>query len=118
MDKFWVSDNRLVMDNPSARTYLRQWRKYRDLTQEELAERVGMTAPTISQLENNKQGFTGDSLAKIAAALGCSPAALLAYDPKDPESLWPIFEAADRLKGANRQKIRAILKVALDQFST
>ena len=100
------------------KTYLRQWRKFRDLTQEQLAERVGMTAPTISQLENNKPGFTGDSLAKMAEALGCTPAALLAYDPRDPDSLWPIFEAANRLRGPSRQKIRAILQVALDQFST
>lgn len=120
MDNILVSADPWPMSipsDPSAPTYLRQWRKFRRLTQEQLAERVGMTAPTISQLENNKQGFTGETLAKMAQALGCSPAALLAYDPTEEDSLWPIFEAADRLRGRDKQKIRAILKVALDQFS-
>lgn len=96
--------------------FLRQWRKHRGLTQEQLADRVNMTAPTISQLENNKQGFTGESLAKLAHALGCTPAALIAYDPTCQDSLWPVVEAAEKLQPKDRQRILAILIVALDQF--
>lgn len=100
----------------STPTFLRQWRRHRGFTQEQLADLVGMTAPTISQLENNKQGFTGESLAKLASALGCSPAALLGYDPTRDDSLWPVLEATERLQTKDRQKILAILRVALDQF--
>lgn len=106
-----------LMSTPGTSIFLREWRKHRGITQEALAERVGMTAPTISQLENEKQGWTGDTISKLADALQCSPAALLAHNPNDPDSLWPLFETANRLRGPNRQKIRAILKVALDQFS-
>lgn len=97
-------------------TYVKQWRKHRDLTQEQLAERVGMSPPAISQLENNKQGFTGESLARLAQALGCSPAALLGADPLRKDSFWLLFEDAEHLQGPNRETLRVILKAALDRF--
>lgn len=40
------------------RFFFREWRKYRGLNQEALAEIVGVTTSTISQLETGKQGFT------------------------------------------------------------
>jgi len=119
MDNIFVSLECCRVSPPadfSTPTYLRQWRRYRGLTQEQLADAVGMTAPTISQLENNKQGFTGETLAKLAHALRCSPAALLGHDPTQEDSLWPVVEAAGHLQARDRQKILAILKVALEQF--
>ncbi len=95
------------------RNYIKQWRNDRELTQEELAERIGMSPPAISQLERGKQGFTGESLARIAEALDCTPAALLACDPSDADSLWPLFEAADSLPGERRQTLKAILQAYL-----
>lgn len=97
-------------------TYLRQWRKFRKWNQEELAERAGLTAASISQLENGKQGFTADSLARLSKALGCTPAAILAYDPTRADSFWPLLEVADRLHGRDRERVRAIMQAALDQF--
>lgn len=72
--------------------YIRQWRKHRHLTQEQLAGRVEMTASSISQLESGKQGYTDQTLAAIAHALTCEPADLLARDPTKPEyQLWRII---------------------------
>lgn len=94
-------------------TYLKHWRKYRNLTQEALAERVGLTSASISQLENGKQGFTDASLASLAGALGCTPADLLAYDPTRPDSFWPLIQAAERLQGAERRRAYSVIKAAI-----
>lgn len=73
--------------------FFREWRDYRGLSQEELAHRIGQTAPSISQLENGKQGFRDVTLLAIAAALDCHPAELLARDPFDRDSVWSIWES-------------------------
>lgn len=50
------------------RFFFREWRKYRGLNQEALAEIVGVTTSTISQLETGKQGFTDSTLVALADA--------------------------------------------------
>jgi len=95
-------------------TFLRQWRDHRGLTQEKLAALVEMSSPSISQLETGKQGFTDKSLAAFAAALKCSPADLLAFDPTKPDSFWPLFCAAEKLSGADRRRAYNTIKATLD----
>jgi transcriptional regulator with XRE-family HTH domain len=97
-------------------TYLKQWRRYRGLTQEDLGERADLTPASISQLENGKQGFSAESLFNICAALNCTPAELLAHDPTRPDSFWPLFQDAENLTGRDRQRVWAILKAALSPF--
>lgn len=94
-------------------TFVREWRKFRGLSQETLAERAELSTPSISQLENGNQGFTDKSLAALAAALDCTPAALLSYDPRRSDSLWPLFEAADKLEGQPRRWVIGVIKTVL-----
>ncbi len=94
--------------------FLRQWRLFRDLTQERLAEMVGLTSSSISQLETGSQGFTDKSLARLADALRCTPAALLSYDPQRQDSFWPLLEAAERLAGRERNRAYKLMVAALD----
>lgn len=95
-------------------TFLAQWRKHRKLTQYELGGKVGLSSSAISQLENEKQGFTDKSLADFANALRCSPIALLAHDPTRPDSFWPLFEAAEKLQGTERRRAYKLIRSALD----
>lgn len=74
------------------RWFLKQWREYRNLTQEQLAERIGATQGLISQLENYRVDYTGDLLQRLADALRCDPADLLMRDPTDPEAPWSIWD--------------------------
>ncbi|AKR57980.1 hypothetical protein XM25_19760 [Devosia sp. H5989] len=67
---------------PQRPTYFfRAWRKYRGLTQEALAERVGMSVSAVSQIETGAQGFTDSTLLAFANALTCEPGDLLSRDP-------------------------------------
>ena len=54
-------------DNP-----IRVWRKYRGITQHELAERVGISVPYLSQLENGKRKGSLEVLAAITKMLRVS----------------------------------------------
>lgn len=61
--------------------FIREWRKYRKLTQEELAEMVGLSNGAISQLETGRINYTQGTLEDIADALGCTAGDLLSRDP-------------------------------------
>ena len=49
-----------------ARHYIKEWRKHRGHTQEELAELLGITHSAISQLENGKTAYTQQMLESLA----------------------------------------------------
>jgi transcriptional regulator with XRE-family HTH domain len=77
---------------PRPRFYFREWRKHRGYTQDALADMIGVTTSTISQLETGKQGFTDSTLIALADALKCSPGDLLMRNPLDAEAPWSIWD--------------------------
>lgn len=83
------------------------------MTQEELAARVGMATPSISQLENCKQGFTSETLGALADALDCTPGDILSFDPKRSDSFWPLLQAAERLESDHRAIVYRIVSAAI-----
>ena len=62
------------------RHFIREWRKFRNLTQERLAERIDKTHGLISQIENGDTDYTQSTLEALADAMRtaslatCSPA--------------------------------------------
>ena len=75
--------------NPARRRrhFIREWREFRGMTQEELAEAIGTTKTSISRLEALKQGYTQDMLEAIAEALGVHTGVLLTRPPNDTDRL-------------------------------
>jgi transcriptional regulator with XRE-family HTH domain len=69
--------------NPKRRRrhFVRDWRKFRGLTQERLAEQLNTTKANISRIENLRQGYTQDFLDACADVLKVEPAALLTQNP-------------------------------------
>lgn len=65
------------MTPPRPGNRIREWRKARGLTQEQLGEMVGTTKAVISHLELGSRGLYSEWLTKIADALSVPPAALL-----------------------------------------
>jgi transcriptional regulator with XRE-family HTH domain len=69
-------------------TFIRQWRKHRGLTLEQLAARLnGMAPSNLSMLERGERGYTQDTLESIADALGTDVSALLTRNPPDEGGL-------------------------------
>lgn len=65
---------------------LRQWMARRGLTQQELAEKLQITQPAISQLLNRKRRPQKQTILALAQALRI-----------DPAELWPELEVAEML---------------------
>lgn len=92
---------------PRRHYFFREWRKFRGFTQEELAEVVGLSPPSISQLEKGKQGFTDSTLEALASALSCNPGDLLMRNPLDEDAPWTIW---DNIPKQDRPRAVQILK--------
>ena len=79
--------------------FLREWREFRGVTLEDLAERVGSSSGYVSDLEKGKRRFNSDHLEQFALALNITPADLMIRDPLQPESifsLWDLVPEAQR----------------------
>jgi transcriptional regulator with XRE-family HTH domain len=82
----------LMKKVPRQRWFLRQWRLYRGLNQEQLAERLNMTQTAISKLENNNVAYSQPVLEALADALSCRPADLIMRDPFQNNDLFALID--------------------------
>lgn len=97
------------------KTFIKQWREYRNLTQDALAERLETSKASISRIEAGEQAYTQDFLEACAEALRTDPASLLMRDPTDAEAVWSLW---DRAKSADRQKIEKLVRSELTKTGT
>lgn len=86
--------------------FLRQWRTYRGLTQQRLADRVELSKPFISEMERGKKGYSQETLEALADALNCEPADLIMRDPTSPDPIWSIW---DRVPTAKKEQALLVL---------
>lgn len=95
---------------PGRDLFLREWRKHRGLTQEQIEGRVGKSAVTISQLENHRINYTQEHVELLAQALNIEPADLF-YPPPQPDKPLSEFELWAR-KATDEEKALAVRLVA------
>jgi transcriptional regulator with XRE-family HTH domain len=67
------------------RHFIAEWRDFRGLTQQQLADAINSTKATISRVEGLKQGYTQDLLEAVADALGVHPGTLLTRGPNETD---------------------------------
>jgi transcriptional regulator with XRE-family HTH domain len=78
------------------RHYVKQWREYRGLTQEQLAERVGRSRGLISQIESGTTELTEEMIYALAEAFRHTPGDVFRVDPTK-EGL--VVDITDALSG-------------------
>ena len=101
-----------LRNSTAPRHFIKEWRKFRGLTQERLAERIEATHGAISQLERGKINYTQPMLEALAFALSCEPSELLRHPPSDIENELTMY--VRRLDDTRRTMALALLKVALE----
>jgi transcriptional regulator with XRE-family HTH domain len=87
---------RIALQKPRQRrrTFFREWREYRGLTQEQLAGRLETSVASISRIEKGTQPYTQDVLEALAEALAT-------------EAMWSIW---DQAKSGERQLIEELAR--------
>lgn len=101
-----------VPENPNR---IPEWRERRNkMTQADLAQRSGVTQPTIQKLESGEMQLTEKYLRQLAAALSCAPADLLhggsdvAVDPVEREVVRWYRQAQEKNQKALFDILRAL----------
>jgi transcriptional regulator with XRE-family HTH domain len=88
------------VDKNAGPNHLKAWREFREMSQEELAEKVDTTASQISMLESGERGLSAKWLRKLAPALKTTPGHLLDHDPttidNDVFDIWMAIDRRDR----------------------
>ena len=93
---------------------VKEFRNRRGLTLEQLAELTGLSPGQISKIENNKRGWSRESLESLADALGVKVSELI--DASDAWQRVPVFgvvndggvvHPSDKGKGKNGLRFRA-----------
>lgn len=92
---------------PRRRTFIKEWRLHRGLSQEQLTDRLETSVASVSRIENGTQPYTQDVLEALADALMTDPASLLMGNPADPEAMWSIW---DQAKKGERQLIEELAR--------
>lgn len=88
-----------------AKTFIRTWRKHRDLSLEQAVERLELEAnfpysvAQLSRVERGETGYQQDLLEALATIYRCEPGDLLMRDPTASEAIWSIW---DQLQPAQR----------------
>lgn len=101
-------------------TYIRAWRKHRDLTLAQLADRlqveleVDISEGQLSRIERGETPYSQDILEALAQALRCEPADLIMRDPTQPDAIWSLI---DTLKPGERAQAIAVIQ-ALSRTGT
>lgn len=104
-----AADNAGMPQKPlMRRTFIREWRKSRGLTLEQLAARLDDMAPSnLSMLERGQRGYVQSTLEGIARELQTDVASLLTRKPSEDEPIWQIWLEA---KPSQRRQIVEIAR--------
>lgn len=103
-------------DKNGGPNYLREWRVFRDMTQEQLAKAIGTASNVIQYLETGERGLSAKWLRKLAPALQTTPGMLLDHDPQElPTDIMEIWGSADaRAKRQISDVAKALTRTGTD----
>ena len=78
------------------KNYLRQWREFRKMSQNDLADKAETTKSVISLLENEKRPLSSTWLRKFAAILDTQPGWILDHNPNNIDmdilEIWSLID--------------------------
>lgn len=95
------------------RHFLREWREYRQLSQETAAERLEIDQSTLSRLERGETPYNQDFLEMAAYAYGCEVSDLVMRNPLDNEALWALIDVLRKASPQRQSEIAAVAQALL-----
>ncbi len=99
--------------HPLHRTFLRQWREYRQLSQQTAADRIGVDRSLLSKIETGYSPYNQPFLEAAAVAYLCEPADLLVRNPLDKSAIWTLIESVKSTSPATQKQIQAVVETII-----
>lgn len=95
------------------RTFFKEWREFRHLSQAQASERIGVTQASLSRVETGVHAYTQDMLEKMAYAYMCEPGDLIMRNPLDEDAAWSIADNLRQASPEQRSQATAVLAALL-----
>ena len=105
------------VDGLRFRHFAKEWRKYRKISQEKLAERIGTTQSEISKVERGDRRATLDALAAIAFGLGVEVEELILVNPLKPDVPKLVYSRVRTVDEPMQQKVLDVVNEMLKEAS-
>ena len=93
--------------------FIREWRKYRGLTLEQLAERIDVTHGALSQLERGLVNYTQPMLEALAEAMNCRAGDLVMRNPLAEDAVWSLQDILLKAPPEKRREVFAVIETML-----
>lgn len=77
-------------------TFVREWRKFRRMTLDDLSTAACIDKGNLSKMERGLLQYNQETLERLAAALKTDTASLIERDPTDNPPIWTMWDKADR----------------------
>lgn len=90
------------------RTFLREWREYRQLTQEQAADRLNISRTLLSKIENAKSPYSQGFMEAAAEAYQCEVPDLIMRDPSS--AVWSIYDTLRSLPKEDQEQVERIVQ--------
>lgn len=97
------------------RHFIKEWREFLHLTQDDAAELIGVTQSKLSRVESGRTPYDQDFLEEAARAYGTSPANLIACNPLVPDSAWSIDLQLLKASDKQRKQITDFVRFTMQQ---
>lgn len=105
-----IARKTVMADRELQRTFIREWREFRGLSLEELAQAAGMVKGNLSKIERGINPYTQIRLELLAKRLECTPADLLSRPPGVAPELETMLHSATP---EQRSQLNAIAEALL-----
>jgi len=102
---------RFKKPTPRNRHYMREWRKSRGLTLDQMVGLIGLSKGSLSRIEAGLTPYYQDVIEVYADALGCTPCDLISRAPTDPEGVLQVW---NEIREDRKPEGIALLKVLRD----
>jgi transcriptional regulator with XRE-family HTH domain len=100
-----------------ARHYLREWREFCELTQDQAADRANLDRSSLSKIERGEVPYNQDLLERLALAYGCDPSDLLDINPLKPDPPRLVYNRLREVSPVIQERALAVLDALLKASS-
>jgi len=97
-----------------SKTYIKAWRNLRELSQEKVAEKIGISRENYGRIESGKVPYNQDYLELCAETLNCTPADLLGCDPKMQNLVEQLHALVVRAHHSDQKRVLDIAKTLIE----
>src|SRR5581483_5537757 len=87
-----------------SRHFLKEWRDFRDISQEEAADRAGISRSSLSKIESGRVPYNQDLLERLAVVYRCTPDDLIAVAPNIVDGVRLAYDALKRAPPDMRER--------------